>query len=157
MPFEPLQTDEKLEKPVAKAWDMDTQMLFGCTGFVLAAIGTYLMAVWPFVAFRDAERVGTLAMSAAFGMLPASVFGGVLVRKFALPGACGFFAGSLAVAIFLFLRIEQVFLSAAANQAPVPDYPEAFRYLVPVGYLVFVLILCLVLLPKDVDGPPSGP
>jgi hypothetical protein len=149
MPLEPLQTDEKLDKPVKRGPDMDTQMLFGCSGFVLASIGSYILAVWPFVLLMEAERLATLGLAAAIGLIPYTLIGGFLTRRFGLPGACGFVGGAMAVSIFLYLRLQQAFLSAQAKQGEMPDYPEIFQILLPVGWVFWTLIVVLIVLPKS--------
>ena len=154
MAHEPLRTDEKLETPVPRPRDMDAQMLVGCTGFVLASIGGYLLTVWPFFVFSDVQFLRVLAIAAAAGMIPAAIYGGIATRRFGLPGACGFFAGAVATAIFLVLRLQQVFVAAQAQQDVAPNYPPAFQYLVPVAWLLAALLVAALLLPKgELPGP----
>jgi len=56
MAFEPLQTDEKLDVPEQTAQDMDKQMLFGCSGFLISSVVGYLLTIWPFIAFQKTEQ-----------------------------------------------------------------------------------------------------
>ncbi len=149
MAFEPLQTDEKLENPVARPPDMDAAMLFGCSGFVLSSIGGYMLSVWPFLVFQETEKLTTLATAAAIGLTPAAILGIVSTRKFRLAGACGFVGSALSVGIFLYLRIEQTFISSLARQAPAPDYPKVVMYLAPLGWILISAILGLLFLPKQ--------
>jgi len=148
MAFEPLQTDEKLDRPIPKARDMDGQMLFGCSGFVLASVGSYLLSIWPFFAFSNTDRLASLGLASALGFVPAFALGGVATRKFGLAGGCGAIAGALTSAIFLYLRIQQTFLSAAARQAPTPDYPAVLQWLVPTGWVLAVVLAASLLLPR---------
>jgi hypothetical protein len=149
MAFEPLKTDEKIEGPVVRKQDMDAAMLFGCSGFVLTSIGGYILSVWPFLVFPDTEQIRMLGLAAAVGLIPAAVLGIVATRKFALAGACGFVGGALSTGIFLYLRIEQTFISALSRQAPTPDYPQMMMVLVPVSWVILCAILALVFLPRE--------
>ncbi|RYG45563.1 hypothetical protein EON79_12340, partial [bacterium] len=85
MPFEPLRTDEKLDVAEKAAPDMDDRMLFGCSGFLLAAIGVYGLAFWPWWIFADIERWTPLAICFGSGMVPAGIFGLVLARAVESP------------------------------------------------------------------------
>jgi len=149
MAFEPLKTDEKIEGPIQKQPDMDSAMLFGCTGFVFTSIAGYLLSVWPFLVLPDTEKISKLAIAVGVGLIPAAVLGVFATRKFALAGACGFVGGSLSTGIFLYLRLEQVFISATARQAPAPDYPQVMMYVVPLGWILASAILALIALPRD--------
>ncbi len=153
MAFEPLETDEKVDNPQKKGPDMDTVMLFGCSGFVVTSIGGYILSVWPFLLFQDSERITTLGTSCAFGLLPAAILGMVSSRKFGLAGACGFVGGSMATGIFMFLRIQQAFVAAFARQAPPPDYPQILMYLVPLSWVIVSLVLALLLVPNEKAEP----
>jgi len=152
MAFEPLETDEKLDTPVKRAPDMDAAMLFGCSGFVLTSIGGYLLSVWPFLVFSDTEKLTVLASAAAVGLIPAAILGIFATRKFRLAGACGFVGGALSTGIFLYLRLEQVFISALSRQAPTPDYPKITMYLVPLGWILTTAILSIAFLPKESEN-----
>ncbi len=124
-------------------------MLFGCSGFVITSIGGYLVSVWPYLVFRDTEKLVHLGAASAAGLLPAALLGVVATRRFGLPGACGFVGGALSTGIFLYLRIEQTFISSLARQAPTPDYPQILMYLVPLGWILAAAILALAFLPHD--------
>lgn len=149
MAFEPLRTDEKLDAPAAKTRDMDAQMLHGCSGFLIAAVAGYALSVWPWFAFQGAEQLRVLALCALAGLVPAGALGIVATRRFGLAGACGFVAGAVTVSIFLYLRLQQVFVAALDRQAAQPDYPLALVYVVPAAWLCLVLFTALLCLPKD--------
>ena len=153
MALEPLNTDETLDAAVRPEKDMDAQMIFGCSGFLVAAVAGYLLSIWPFVAFQKTEQVQWLLICFAAGPLPATILGIYATRKFGLGGACGFIGGALCTGVFLFLRIQHSFVSALAQQAPRPGYPEAFQYLVPGAYILACLFLAILVLPKDEFGP----
>jgi hypothetical protein len=149
MPFEPLQTDEKIEGPIKRKRDMDAAMLFGCSGFVFSSIAGYILSVWPFLVFPDSERISSLSLAAGTGLIPAAIVGIAATRKFALAGACGFVGGALSTGIFLYLRIEQTFIAALARQAPTPEYPRIMTYLIPLCWILISAILALIFLPRE--------
>lgn len=154
MPFEPLRTDEKLSRKQKPAKDMDSLMLAGCTGFVGASILSYGLAVWPFMAFQETQRATTIAWGALLGLLPAAILGVFAARKFNLPGACGFVGGSMAMSVFLYLRLQQVMAGNASTDLPHPDYPESWGWMIPLGWLLLSIVLAVVALPRSPDGGP---
>lgn len=149
MPFEPLNTDERLEKPVRRERDMDDQMLFGCSGFVVASIGGYGLSVWPFFAFAQIEKIATLAQDCAIGFVPAVILAVLIARKFGLAGACGAVGGAMASAMFLYLRIQQAFMAHMARQAPEPDYPVVLQWVIPLAWLLALILAALWAMPKE--------
>jgi hypothetical protein len=150
MPFEPLRTDEQYTGPKEKRSGMDEMMLFGCTGFVLCSVTVYVLSVWPFFLFAEIDRLATLLLALGSGLGPALLAGILATRKFALPGACGFVGGALVGAVFLYLRLEQVFTAALARQIPTPDYPPLLVALVPLGWIVAALVAAIAALPAEV-------
>jgi hypothetical protein len=152
MAFEPLQTDEKIDAPVKGPRDMDAAMLFGCSGFVITSLGGWALSVWPYLVFPDTEKLAMLGLASGAGLTPAAVLGVFSTRKFGLAGACGFVGGALSTGIFLYLRLDQIFISALARQAPTPNYPHLLVYLVPLGWILVATILALAFLPKEKDS-----
>lgn len=136
MPIEPLQTDERIAGGAPRPKSMDDLMLFGCTGFVLASITSYLLAVWPHFLFPGIDRAGTLAICLGVGFVPSAMVGSFASLRYGLPGACGYVGGALATAVFIYLRMEASFIGYQARQTQEPDYPEALIYLVPIGWIV---------------------
>lgn len=157
MPFDPLQTDEKLDQPAAKERDFDAQMLAGCTAFVGTSILCYLLGVWPYFVFAESNKLVTLALSSGFGLIPSAVLGIVVTRKSGIPGACGFLCGAMAVAIFLFLRLQQVMLALQIKDLPQPEYPASWAWIVPLAWLLTCVVLLVIFLPKAQfsDEPPE--
>lgn len=158
MPIEPLRTDEQVPNAKRKARDMDALMLAGCTGFVGTSFVAYALVVWPFFLFQDSERLRSLGICAGLGMIPSLIVGAIATRRMGLSGACGFVGGSMATAIFLFLRLQGVFIGARARQAPEADYPSQFVYLVPLGWILLALLTATLLMPRgefDVEQNPS--
>ncbi len=153
MGIEPIGTDEKLDAPLPRPRDFDSQMMLGCTGFVLTSIVGFLLSVWPFIVFGGLERMNTLVQCAAFGLFPALVLGGIATRRFGVAGACGFVGSALAFDVFLYLRFQEISLGAQAQRISAPDYPMSLGWLAPIGWLLFVLFVALALLPKGEFQP----
>lgn len=127
---------------------MDTVMLFGCGAFVAGAVTIYLLSIWPFFAWPDVHRIRTLALCSAAGLLPALIVSAIATRRFGLPGACGAIGGALTTAIFLYLRLQQAFIAAAAKQDTRPDYPPLLQGLVPIAWVLAIVLVGVLLLPK---------
>jgi len=152
MAFEPLQTDEKIEPSSVKKRDWDDQMLFGCGGFLVAAVAGYMLSIWPFFVWQQGEQLRILGICVAAGLIPPLIVGGILSRKYGLPGACGLIGGALCTAIFLYLRIQQAFIEAAAQRVPTPDYPRSVMAVLPLAYvLISVLVGYYTLKPGEFD------
>lgn len=160
MPFEPLQTDEKLEKPIKAEKDFDTQMLAGCTAFVGTSVLCYLLGVWPFFVLPETNKLLMLLMACALGLIPAAIFGSVITRKAGLPGACGFLGGAMAIAIFLFLRLQQIMLAKQIKDLPQPEYPSSWVWMLPLAWILVAIGLVSLFMPKgqfmDEPGTPEG-
>jgi hypothetical protein len=149
-------TDEKLDRREPRERDMDTHMLFGCSGFVLASFGSYVVAVWPFFVWMDAHMLAPLGTALAAGLPAAFVFGGIVSRKFGIAGAAGFIGGMVSTSIFLYLRFEQVFLEADAQRIPPPEYPSWFQWLVPFLCLASSILISsaiVIFAPGRADRP----
>ncbi len=154
MAFEPLETDEKLETPVKHQADMDTQMLGGCTFFVAVSFLTYFVAVWPFIVFGDLHTLPGLLRASLFGLLPSCLFGVYAMLRGGLPAATGFVGGSLAVAIFGYLRLDQLALGYQLREIAKPEFPLPWVWQAPLGYLLLTVAITLAMTPKVFD-PPS--
>ncbi|MFZ4509049.1 MAG: hypothetical protein ACOYON_15275 [Fimbriimonas sp.] len=148
MAFEPIETDETLPEKAKREKDMDTQMLMGCSSFVVVSIGSYLLTVWPYFLVAELEKGQTLLNCALMGMVPSLLVGGFASRRFGLPGGFGFVGGAIATAIFLYLRLQATQLAAMAQQLPTPDYPSELIWLLPGAWLFLVMITALALIPK---------
>lgn len=149
MAFEPINTDEKLEQPVAKERDTDTVMLIGCSGFVSASLITYGMTVWPFFAFSGVHLAAELGKACAMGLFPALLFGAYVTRRFGLAAACGFVGGGLATAIFLFLRLTEVQLRRGARDMEPPDFPSSWAWMLPLVWLILVFAVAMLLIRRS--------
>lgn len=147
--MEPLQTDEFLPpEERTKKRDFDAVMLAGCSSFVFASFGAFFVGVWPFFIWTRIEQLNFLAIDLAAGLGPAFVFGIIASRRARLAGACGFFAGIMTLGVFLFLRLQQLFVSAQVGQLAPPDYPEIARTAIPVVMTLLAAALAMVALPK---------
>jgi hypothetical protein len=149
MAFEPLLTDEKLDKPPPKKSDMDSLMIAGCTGFVATSIIAYVLSVWPHFVVGEAHLARSIGIALAIGLMPALIFGFVAIKKMGLPAATGFIGGSLATGVFLFLRINQVMISRHIHDGPQPDYPAAWTWMIPAGWVVLATIFALIITPRS--------
>lgn len=147
-----LATDEKLDEPVPRERDMDTQMLVGCSGFVLVSFGVYFLVIWPFLVWLDIYRLTTLGIALVAGVIPAFVVGAIASRKVGIAGAGGFVGGILAVAIFLYLRFEQAFAAGLARQSPEPEYPKAVQWIGPTGLLLAAVVIVLFFVDRKTIG-----
>ncbi len=144
MAFEPLKTDEKLEKPIKKGPDMDSQMLGGCSVFVFTSFATYALGIWPFFLLTDLHLLQRVLLACALGMGPAAVLGAVFGARGGLAPACGFFGGAVTVAVFLYLSLRQVALGHTLPDLPRPDYPPTFSALIPIAWVACALLICVV-------------
>lgn len=124
-------------------------MLFGCSGFVFTSLVGYFLTVWPFFVFPDNYRLESLLVCITTGFAPSLVLGLIAVRKFGLPGGCGFVAASMATAIFLYLRIQQMFLAADARQSVPPDYPRLWMWVLPLAWIILAVAITILFLPKN--------
>ncbi|MCB8931872.1 MAG: hypothetical protein M9921_02560 [Fimbriimonadaceae bacterium] len=144
MPFEPLETDEKLDAPPPKKRDMDTQMMFGCSTFGIVAGLILLLVALPHFLIADTQRLVELGRASLLGLAPAAVVGMVASRRFGLPGACGFVGGALVSAVFLYLRLAQVLLTRYGDPSEQPDYPVSWGTLLPIAWVAACAGLALL-------------
>ncbi|MBL8059485.1 MAG: hypothetical protein JNK63_02075 [Chthonomonas sp.] len=142
MAFEELGTDEKLESAIPATADMDTQMIGGCSGFVAAAMITYVLGIWPFFALHPRiHELPTLILSCTMGLIPASVFGAFVGFRWGLATGCGFFGGALTISVFLYLSLQQAALGHTVRELPVPDYPASFMWWIPFAWILISLVI----------------
>ncbi|MHB8637577.1 MAG: hypothetical protein ACYC96_14000 [Fimbriimonadaceae bacterium] len=147
--MKPLQTDERLPPGSVKPpTDADAAMLGGCAVFLTVALLAFGVAVWPHLAYPAAYRVTTLRTCLLMGLGPAAVVGAVGARQGGLAGACGFVSGALITSVFLFLRLQQVFVTSGVRSGPIPNYSPAAIYLLPLGWFVLALAIAAVAMPR---------
>ncbi len=148
MPFDPLETDERLTSPAPQEQDFDRQLLGGCAMFVVTSFLSYALSVWPFFAIPDSHLLRSFLLSCLAGFVPTLIFGAVASRKAGLPGLCGFLGGVMATGIFLYLRVTQLMLGNVDRHIPKPEFPSSWAWLVPFAFLLASGLVGLVLLPK---------
>jgi hypothetical protein len=153
MPFDRLETDERLEASQKPGPDMDTVMLAGCSTFVGVSVTHYTLAVWPFLVFPAIYQLSTLALCGAVGGIPALGVSVWATRRFGLAAAAGAIGGSCALAIFLFLRLNQYNLVRSNPDFPQIEYPEAWAWAIPFGWTLLVVALVVVFLKAGEIGP----
>jgi branched-subunit amino acid transport protein AzlD len=155
MPFEPLDTDEKIEAgyPRRKR-DLETQLLGGCMVVLVGSLITYALVIWPWFTFKEYEISG-LEKMAVFGGVPASIFGVVVIRKLDAAGLAAFMGGAMAAGVFVFLRLQQSNLGRYAQDLPMPEFPERWVMLVPLGWLAWIILVALASYPRRAEQPSS--
>lgn len=147
--MEPLKTDELLPPGAAKApKDMDTAMLGGCSVFLVTAVVTFFVAVWPHLAYPHAEQLKVLRTCLLLGLPPSLVAGIIGARKGGLAGACGFVSGALTTGVFFFLRLQQIFVTAGAQTGPEPNYPSAVMYILPTAWFIVSVAIGFAATPR---------
>jgi hypothetical protein len=123
--------------------DLDSQMLAGCTAFVFVSMVAFGLSLWPFFAWPELWRTSNLALCCAVGFVPSAVLGAVFARRGGIPGASGYVAYAMAFSAFLYLRLEQIRMSALAQQTPELDYPAILGALIPLGWLLVSLFIAM--------------
>lgn len=157
MPFEPLQTDEKLEGPPRKPQStFEKQMMSGCFVILVTCFLVYFVVMWPWFVF-PAYTVPGLINCLVFGAAAAAVLGIVATLKFQLAGGAGFLGGGLAAAVFMYLRMDQFMLGRGHNDLPQPEYPERWVILVPLAWVLLSAAVVAIFLPKETDDHPAAP
>jgi hypothetical protein len=124
-------------------------MLAGCTTFLLVALFVYAVLVAPWFFVSGLWQLTAVGTACAYGLVPALLIGGGVGIKFGPAAALGFFGGVLASAVFLLIRIDQFFSLALARQAPEPDYPPIYRFLIPIVYVLVASFLVIMVWPKN--------
>ena len=89
--------------------------------------------------------------------LAAAILGAFASRKFELPGACGFVGGSMALSVFLYLRLQEVMLGKGSTDLPHPDYPESWVWVIPLAWLIVSLLIAGLATPRISDGGNDRP
>lgn len=126
--------------------DMDTLMLTGCFGFVLVSLLAYGLSIWPYFFWYTSNRYETLGFCSLVGLLPAALLGAIGSRRFGIPGGAGSIAGALTTSVFLYIRLNEMFLGAAAHRSPEPNYPQAMTILFPLAWILVSILIAFVCL-----------
>jgi hypothetical protein len=139
--FEPLRTDEKLDQPIKSKRDFESQMLAGCSVFVVCSFVTFFLSVWPFFVIKDQFLARQLAIAVGLSCIPTLIFGFVAGVRAGASGGFGFLGGAIAVAVFFNLAITQISLGGSIKDFPRPEYPAGMAAWIP---LIWVILSGLV-------------
>lgn len=144
MPFEPLGTDEPLEESTVphRAKSFESELVGGCFTILGGSVTVFLLTWWPFLVM-DTLTTGRLLSAVGFALVPALIAGVLLTRFAKLTGAIGFAAGMFAGSMFLYLNLNINFAGSGSPDAPQPDYPEAWRWIVPLAWFLVGLVVML--------------
>lgn len=126
---------------------MDKQMLLGCSAFVAASFLCYFAWVGPWFLWPDQHLLSVLAKVTVVGFGLSVLPGLFTTLRGGIAGGCGYLAGTMAGAVFVHLRIDQVLLGRLIPQSPIPEYPDSFSWLVPglmIGSTALVVLVTLV-------------
>ena len=149
MPFEPLNTDEKIEGKPPREKSMDDFMLAGCTGFVGCAFSTFFVGMWPFLVFGTSEDYRRLLIAFPLGLIPATILGAYFSKRFGLAAACGFIGGAMALGVFLHLIATRTLVAVFLQAGKEANFPLWLVYLIPVVWVAIALAVAYVFTPKN--------
>lgn len=144
MPFDPLETDEKLDKPIRAQKDFEAQMLAGCTAFVVISFVTYGLTILPLILMGDLHKLDRLLLAAAVSAGVSFTIGFVVCRRFGLPGASGFLGGVLASCVFAYLRLDQLMLGYSIREIAKPEFPRSWVWQGPLAFLLAAFFLAAI-------------
>jgi hypothetical protein len=130
----------------------DRQLMGGCASFITTSLVCYLLSIWPFIFADDLWTSAGLARAMSLGFIPPTIFGIISTRRFAVAGACGWVAAALTTAIFLLVRIQNLFTAGDSRQFPMPVFSRDLIWVLPVGYVIAVITLSLLVLPRGATG-----
>lgn len=135
------------------AANLDSELLRGCfttSGicFILLVVG-----VWPHIAWGAVFTWAELGRAALIGLLPCMVLGVIAVRKFGYPGVTGFVGASAGIALFWYIRLGHVGLTAMAEDMPQAEFPATFTWLVPVAYMILATAVAMLTFSSGEDSP----
>ena len=144
MPFEPLGTDEPREESNTprRAKSFENELVGGCFTILGGSVLIFLLTWWPFMT-GDTLTLERLLGAVGFALVPVLIAGAVMTRLAELTGAIAFAAGMFAGAMFLFLNLNINFAGANSPDAPRPDYPDVWRWIVPLAWFLVGLVVML--------------
>lgn len=151
-------TDEKLGTPYPRRRDMDTRFLSGCSTIAVLSLAFYAMQAWPFFSFPAHERAGLVKVG-LYGALPVLLAGIAAVRLKGLEGATALVGGSMAGAIFAYLRLDALTLGKLGDlqELPPPDWPDSWAWLIPIAWCLTAAAVALLALPKRETQDEGAP
>lgn len=160
MPFDPLNTDERVDHSVKRGPELETRLAVGCFGFsVIAFVGAGLYML-PFVVWPQVAAADRLYQNLGLSAVAAGAFGLVATRRFGIAAAGGFFSASLSSALFLYIRLGQFDMGRGIENLPQPEWPRVFVWLIPLAMVFFgalVAVLGLHTSELQIEEGPQKP
>jgi len=147
VPFEPLETDEKLDTAV-KRTDVDAHLIRGCIVFAVVSLIAYALIVAPFFLVPNLHLSSSLLRACLIGGVPSLILGVLSGRLGGVPGASAFVAGSLMGSVFLYLKLNQMPVLAKLGEVPELGYPASVAYLIPLSWIVVSFVTAFAATPK---------
>lgn len=129
---------------------MDQAMLGGCFTIGILAVLCHLLTIWPFFIFAEHTITG-LQRIFMVGGLPVLILGLLASWRFSFAGYSGFVGGAVASAAFMYLRLDQTFLGAISPNLPAPEYPERWKWMIPLAWIAACALLGGIALGKDIS------
>ena len=155
MPFEPLQTDEKLDQPAKRQRDFEGHLMSGCMAVGLTAFFIYALSAWPWFVFED-HRVSGIRSIALFGGVPSLIFAFVSTVRFGYAGLSGSMGGGMIAAIFIWLRLQEISVGINNPDRLQVEYPVRRTWMIPLAWFgAIVVIAGLSFLFRRDKGEPS--
>lgn len=147
MPFEPLETDEKLDAEVRRT-DIDAHLIRGCMVFAGVSLVAFALIVFPFFVVNNLNETGGLMKACLIGGVPSLILGILASRFGSVAGASAFVAGSLMGSVFLFLKLQQMPALVLNGESPPLDYPASMAYMLPAGWVLLAFVTAFGATPK---------
>jgi len=136
--------------------DLETLMTRGAIVFAISSLGGFALTVWPYFVWTEHYRFSQLALCGVLGFVPTLILAALATRRFGLPASVGFFACSLAMGVFLYVRLWQMMLAWEAQRIPQPDYPQAFLWLLPLAWVLLISATVAAASPVSTNDPSNS-
>lgn len=147
MPFDPLDTDEKLDKPVRRRkTSFEGELARGFFLIIMMSIGVFIWGWIPFFLLGDYTKAGIFG-TMLIGWLPLLGVGALLIRKFGAAGLSGFLGGSLPLTVFYYLTLAKTQLRNGVDNVAQLEFDPVMVYLLPGAWLALSLTIGLIAFP----------
>lgn len=155
MPFDPIRTDERVAptRGRRKKSDFEMRLMGGCFVIVVVSFLLWGTLIWPFFAF-EMWRLVSLYSWVALAVAPATALGIIATRIFGYQGVSGSIGGFLTGAVFVHLAVDQLMIGKVAVDVPAPEYPESWKYFLPLAMVVWAFAVFSLTLKEPVE--PRG-
>jgi hypothetical protein len=156
MAFEPLKTDEKLDKPAKKVGDYEGHLMSGCMAVGLTAFFIYALSAWPWFVFPD-HRVSGIKNICLYGGVPALIFAMVSTIRNGTSGLSGSMGGAMIAAIFIWLRMQEISVGITNNPDRLQaEYPVRWAWMIPLAWFAAIILVAVFsfLFRRDKGEPP---